>query len=88
MYGLQLIAMTGLPSGSVYPILIRLEERGLLRGELESVDAATAAGRRPRRYYSLRSAGADEARSAVDEWQRTKSLREASFGSRLRERPA
>jgi DNA-binding PadR family transcriptional regulator len=58
----------------------------MLSGERESAESAAA--RRPRRYYRLRSGGAGEAREALDEWERTKSVREASPAYRLRHRPA
>lgn len=56
-YGLDLMDRTDLPSGTVYPTLGRLEERGYVRGRWESAAAASAAGRPRRRYYELTSAG-------------------------------
>jgi PadR family transcriptional regulator PadR len=69
-YGLELIRLAGIPSGSIYPILIRLEERGILRGESEDPALAAASGRRPRRYYRLASKGEDEARRLLAEWRK------------------
>jgi DNA-binding PadR family transcriptional regulator len=51
-YGLGLIDVTGLKSGSLYPILRRLEEQRWIAGEWEDIDEA-AEGRRRRRYYKL-----------------------------------
>ncbi|MCZ7436763.1 PadR family transcriptional regulator [Micromonospora sp. WMMC241] len=63
-YGLALIKATGLPSGTLYPILLRLENAGWLRSHWEDVDPVQA--RRPaRRYYRLTTDGAARARAAL-----------------------
>ena len=49
-YGLQLSRGTRLKSGSLYPILIRLAERGLLE---DRWDAPGLSGRPPRHSYRL-----------------------------------
>ena len=46
-YGFELARATGLASGTLYPILMRLEERGLLDASWEF------AGNRPRHVYRL-----------------------------------
>jgi PadR family transcriptional regulator PadR len=51
-YGLALIDATGVKSGSLYPVLRRLEEQRWVVGEWEDIDEA-AEGRRRRRYYKL-----------------------------------
>lgn len=56
-YGLDLMDRTGLPSGTVYPALGRLEDRGLVRGRWESAAAASAEGRPRRRYYEMTATG-------------------------------
>lgn len=56
-HGFQIMDTTGLPSGSVYPILRRLEEAGLLRARWERHEIARDEGRPPRRYYDLEAAG-------------------------------
>lgn len=55
-YGLSLASATGLPSGTLYPILARLEAAGLVTSRWEQVDES-AAGRPRRRYYRLTTAG-------------------------------
>ena len=65
-YGLELCHAAGLPSGSVYPILARLETAGWLAGAWEDIDE-TAAGRRRRRYYRLTGTGLAQARAAIAE---------------------
>ena len=50
LYGLELAERTGLKSGSLYPILMRLAERGLL--ESQWIEPA-APGRPPRHAYRI-----------------------------------
>ena len=53
-YGLEIAQATGLKSGSLYPILARLAERGLIEGQwLEPQQP----GRPPRHAYRLTGAG-------------------------------
>jgi DNA-binding PadR family transcriptional regulator len=59
-YGLDIMERTGLPSGTVYPVLSRLEEQRMLRGRWESRRDATAAGRPRRRNYVLTASGRAE----------------------------
>ena len=54
LYGLELAERTGLKSGSLYPILIRLDERGLLESRWIE---PSAAGRPPRHAYRILPAG-------------------------------
>jgi PadR family transcriptional regulator PadR len=58
-HGFDLLDETGLQSGTVYPILRRLESAGLVRSRWEAVQRARAEGRPPRRYYELSGAGAE-----------------------------
>ena len=48
-YGYDISRSTGLKSGTLYPILMRLADRGLLVTEWETVEA----GRPPRHMYRL-----------------------------------
>jgi PadR family transcriptional regulator, regulatory protein PadR len=52
-FGFDIMAATGLTSGTVYPSLDRLERLGLLRSHWEDEKAAHAEGRPPRRYFRL-----------------------------------
>jgi len=56
-YGFDIIDATGLPSGTVYPALRRLEAAGCLSSEWEAREVAEVEGRPPRCYYGLTSAG-------------------------------
>ncbi len=52
MYGLQLCEAAGLASGTIHPILARLEKAGWLTSRWEEIDARDE-GRPRRRYYRL-----------------------------------
>ncbi len=56
-YGFDLMDATGLPDGTVYPLLRRLERRGVLTAAWEDEEAARAERRPPRRYYRLTPVG-------------------------------
>jgi len=62
-YGLELMRETELPSGTLYPVLARMEAEGWLISQRESAEAHRE-GRPRRRYYTLtergRSAGAGQ----------------------------
>ncbi len=65
-YGLDLMRLTGLPSGTLYPVLHRLQDAGWLAADWEDVDPVTA-GRPARRYYRLTGEGIRSARLALAE---------------------
>ena len=56
-YGFDIMDATGLPDGTVYPILRRLERRGVLSGEWEDEAVARTEQRPARRYYALTPVG-------------------------------
>lgn len=56
-YGFDIMDITGLPSGTVYPALRRLEETSLIDSKWEKAGIAQAEGRPPRKYYELTSDG-------------------------------
>ena len=64
MYGLQIGQAAELPSGTIHPILARLEGYGGLESRWEDIDAAKE-GRPRRRYYRLTPDGAELARNAL-----------------------
>lgn len=61
LYGLELASATGLKSGSLHPILIRLHERGLLEARWLEPERP---GRPPRHAYRVTGAGKAALRSA------------------------
>jgi DNA-binding PadR family transcriptional regulator len=56
-HGFDVMDASGLKSGTVYPILRRLEDAGMLRARWEDDDVARNAQRPPRRYYQITGAG-------------------------------
>lgn len=64
LYGLQIGAGAGLPSGTVHPILARLEGLGWMESRWEEIDPSVE-GRPPRRYYQLTGSGAQDALEAL-----------------------
>lgn len=57
IYGFSVMEMTGLPSGTVYPAMRRLERDGLIQSKWEAESIATTEQRPPRKYYKLTRAG-------------------------------
>ena len=57
-YGFDIIDTTGLPSGTVYPALSRLERDGYVKSAWEDERRAHQDGRPARRYYRVTAAGA------------------------------
>jgi DNA-binding PadR family transcriptional regulator len=68
-YGFDVIDRTGLPSGTVYPALSRLERDGYLRSSWETEASAFAAGRPARRYYRVTAAGLQTLRQSVEAYR-------------------
>jgi PadR family transcriptional regulator PadR len=56
-FGFDIMEVTGLPSGTIYPALRRLESLELVRSDWESDRHAREKGRPRRRYYELMPAG-------------------------------
>ena len=56
-YGFDIMDATGLPSGTVYPILRRLEDEALAASRWEDPAKAQREQRPPRRYYELTPEG-------------------------------
>jgi len=57
IYGFSVMEMTGLPSGTVYPAMRRLERDDLIRSHWERQSIADAEQRPARKYYKLTAAG-------------------------------
>jgi DNA-binding PadR family transcriptional regulator len=56
-YGFDIMTITGLASGTVYPALRRLEDAGLVVSKWERPAIAQAAQRPPRKYYEVTKTG-------------------------------
>jgi len=64
-YGLQICTAAGLPSGTIHPILARLEALGWVESHWEDDVDPHQQGRPRRRYYRLIPDGAEPARIAL-----------------------
>ncbi len=64
-YGFDVMEATGLASGTVYPVLSRLERDGLVDSSWEDETRASAEGRPARRYYRVTGEGSGALREAV-----------------------
>lgn len=74
-YGFQIIDDTGLPSGTVYPALSRLERDGFLKSGWEDAEQAHAEKRPPRRYYRVTAQGVRALDEAVQRFRALKPVR-------------
>jgi PadR family transcriptional regulator, regulatory protein PadR len=71
-YGFELMKLTGMASGSLYPMLAKLEGAGWLTRGRENIDPRVA-GRPPRMHYMITGAAVSAARiqlSALSEQYR------------------
>jgi len=57
VYGFSIMEMTGLPSGTIYPAMRRMEEDQLIRSRWERQAIADREQRPARKYYQLTTAG-------------------------------
>ena len=64
-HGFDIIEATGLPGGTVYPILRRLDADGVVRSRWEKEGVARREQRPPRRCYELSASGAMFARESI-----------------------
>jgi len=69
LYGFDIIDITGVPGGTVYPALRRLEETGYLASKWEEQSIAQAEPRPPRKYYELTRAGREALTEAVKRYR-------------------
>ena len=75
-YGFEIMRAAHLPSGTVYPLLRRLEASGLVGSRWEGAADAHREGRPPRRYYEATPEGA----SALTEARERVRAQQALFG--------
>lgn len=75
-YGFEIMHQAHLPSGTVYPLLRRLEGAGMVASRWEEAEEAHDEGRPPRRYYSVTSEG----RAALAEARERVAAQQALFG--------
>ncbi len=80
-FGFDIVDITGMPGGTVYPALRRLEELGYLTSTWEKERAAHAEARPRRKYYEITRAGRDVLAEAVKRYR----MLETSALPRIRE---
>ena len=68
-YGFEVMSITGLPSGTVYPALRRLEEAGHVRSKWERHAIAQQELRPPRKYYELTKEGKEVLAEAMQRYR-------------------
>lgn len=68
-HGFDIMDATALPSGTVYPILGRLERAGLVRSRWEAPTVAQREKRPPRRYYEISAAGVQSLAQSVEHYR-------------------
>jgi DNA-binding PadR family transcriptional regulator len=66
-YGFEIMDSTGLPSGTVYPALRRLENAEFIQSDWKASSDAESLGP-PRKYYVLTRGGADALAAATDRY--------------------
>ncbi len=67
-FGLDIMDVTGLPSGTVYPALRRLERDELVESKWEPEEEAIAKQRPARRYYEVTREGKAAALAATQRY--------------------
>jgi DNA-binding PadR family transcriptional regulator len=83
-WGRDIAKATGLKSGTLHPILSRLEHAGLVESYWEAPAEHEDTGRPRRRYYRFTSGGAQTAQLAIAE---ADAQNRATNASRLRPQP-
>ena len=73
-FGFDVMEVTGLPSGTVYPALRRLESLGLVRSDWESDKEARDHARPRRRYYQLTAEGTSQLAEAESRYRAVSKL--------------
>jgi PadR family transcriptional regulator PadR len=64
-YGFDIMEATGLPSGTIYPALRRLEKESMIQGSWEDKSNALSQDRPRRRYYRLTRPGKETLAGAL-----------------------
>jgi PadR family transcriptional regulator, regulatory protein PadR len=79
-YGYDLMKAAKLPSGTLYPMLARLQQDGLVESEWEA-QREDAGGRPPRKYYRLTAEGLRVARLELAQAASRSPARQAGYGT-------
>ena len=73
-FGFDIMDVTDLPSGTVYPALRRLESLGLVRSDWETDKEARDHARPRRRYYQLTKTGRAQLAEAEERYRAVSKL--------------
>src|SRR5215210_8002337 len=73
-YGFDVMDITGLPSGTVYPALRRMEEAGFVESKWESEKSAQREGRPVRKYYEITREGKEALTEALKRYRHMERL--------------
>ncbi len=84
VYGFSIMEATGLPSGTVYPALRRLEGDGVIRSQWEKQSIADAEQRPPRKYYKVTADGRGTLEAARKRYPLLERLMPAAEEAKLR----
>jgi PadR family transcriptional regulator len=85
-YGYELMKAAKIQSGTLYPLLARLAEEGVVVSEWEP-HQEQAGGRPPRKWYKLTGAGVNMARQELAELAEARHAAAPDSTSRLRPAP-
>ncbi len=86
LYGFDIIDNTGMPGGTVYPALRRLDDAGYLTSAWEEPSISQSEPRPARKYYELTAAGREALEDAVKRFrliERTQPRLKAQKPSRI-----
>jgi len=74
VYGFDIMDATGLPSGTVYPALNKLEQSGFVKSRWEDARIARREKRPPRRSYEITGAGREALAEVVAQYRKLQRL--------------
>jgi DNA-binding PadR family transcriptional regulator len=80
-YGLEISRQADLETGTLYPVMARLEAVGWAESFWEDPELAVREGRPRRRYYQLTKDGAEQARIALAEISLVREKRRAGLSA-------
>ena len=73
-YGFDIMDVTGLPSGTVYPALRRMEQAGFVNSRWEDEATAQTEGRPARKYYEVTTLGREALGEAIRRYRHIERL--------------
>jgi DNA-binding PadR family transcriptional regulator len=82
-YGFDIMDVTGLPSGTVYPALSRLERDDLLKFSWEDPEIAHHEKRPPRKYYEATKEGRDALGESMKRFEALQHIVPAESGANV-----